>query len=76
MYMYTQRFLHLEAQQFLVVFIRCGGYEKKKKSLPSFANGFGTLCTSRLWESCNLTSRLFIDAPSNVTPITYSSILQ
>ena len=71
----THSFLHFEAQQFLVVFIKCGGSEKKK-TLPSSAYGLCVLYTSFLSLWCNLTSRRLIDAPSKVTPITYMKYTQ
>ena len=50
--------------------MRCGGSEKKKKSRPSTAYGLGTLCISSFLWLCNLMSRRFIDAPSEVVPMT------
>ena len=67
---HTQSVLHLDAQQFLVVLMRCGGSEKKNRGLPSSVYAFVTLCTSSLCGLCNLTNRPFSDAPSKVAPMT------
>ena len=70
---FTQRLLEEEAQQFLVVLIRCGGSEKKKKSLFSVVNGLEVLYTScpAVFELCSLIKRRLVEAPSDVHPITY-----
>ena len=67
--MLTHRLQFFDTQQFLVVFKRCGGSEKKNRSLPSVAYTFCTLCSTVL-EVCNFTSRLLTDAPSKVAPNT------
>ena len=70
-YSHTCISLAADAKQFRVVFIRCGGSEKKYRKRPSDAYLFGTLCTTVFalvpWSERN---RLFADAPSNVIPMT------
>ena len=63
--------LAFDAQQFLVVFMRCGGSKKKKNCLASTENGFRIWLTSLLLSLCSRTNFLFTDAPSNVAPITF-----
>ena len=72
---HTQSSLAFEDQQFLVVFRRWGGSEKKKSIRPSSANGLDTLCrTADLVGSvlpCSFKNRQFGDAPSNVASTTF-----
>ncbi len=59
-----------DAQQFLVVLIRCGGSKKKKNCLASMENGLRTWLTSLLFLLCNCTNLRLTEAPSKVAPIT------
>ena len=66
---HTQSNLDLEAQQFLMVLIKCGGSQINKKGLL-VTKGLSVLCTSFLSGLCSLMSLRFTEAPSAVTPIT------
>ena len=72
---HTQSSLAFEDQQFLVVFKRWDGSEKKNSMRPSLAYGLGTLCRTVGLEGCvmpcSLMNRRFGDAPTKVAAMTF-----
>ena len=58
-YVYIPRVISLEAKQFLSIFTRWGGSEKKESSLFSKEKGFGTLCANYEPFLCSTMNWLF-----------------
>ena len=68
----THKARDLLAKQFLTVFSKCGGSEKKRRSLPSVEYGLGTLWVKLPWEGLWILNRRRLgDAPSAVTASTF-----